>query len=57
MTIHDLAISACVVGWGLSFIAPIVVPGLHVDPSLSLVLMALAGGLIAFRQRKEESSR
>lgn len=53
----DIAIGVCVLAWICSFLAPVVVPGIRLDSTVNLVLMALVGGLVALRQRKEGCPR
>lgn len=54
MTVSDVAIGTVLIAWVASFIAPLAFPLLRIDASVSLVLMALAGAIIVFRQRQED---
>lgn len=54
MTITDGAIGAIVAAWVMTFVAPLAFPAVRLDATLSLVLMALAGAIVAFRQRQED---
>jgi hypothetical protein len=54
MTASDVAIGAVLVVWVASFVAPLAFSSVHIDASVSLVLMALAGAIIVFRQRQED---
>jgi hypothetical protein len=55
MTISNAAIGVCVAIWGALFVAPLVFPGVQLDPTVNLVLMALSGGLMVLKQRREEA--
>jgi hypothetical protein len=56
MATHDIAISVGVALWVISFAAPLVIPGVHIDSNLILVLMAFVGGLVVLRERRERTS-
>jgi hypothetical protein len=55
MTVSNIAIGVCLTIWGALFVAPLVAPAVQLDPTVNLVLMALAGGLMVLRQRNEEA--
>jgi hypothetical protein len=54
MTIGDVALVSTVAAWLLSVALPLVFPGMRIDATASLILMALAGALVVFRQRQED---
>ena len=55
-TLNDIAIGVSLAAWLATFLTPTLFSGVHIDSTVGLVLMALIGGLVAFRQRKEETS-
>lgn len=57
MTLGDVGIVSTIAAWAVSVAIPIVFPAIRIDATVSLILMAVTGAFVAFRQRQEDVRR